>query len=107
MQARLPACLTGAALVVTLAALPQTAYAAGDVQFTGATDDSWNVATNWNPGRVPLADDDVKINVATKSPTLSAGADGVANSVTVAGPNTVIVDGAGSTLTIGAGASAL
>src|SRR5437868_7181741 len=93
-----------AALILTLAVGAAPAQAV-DNQFTGTTNGDWNTDTNWSQGHKPLATEDVKINVNNKNPTLSgAGADGVANSITLAPTtNDLFIDG--KTLTVGSGTS--
>ena len=95
-----------AALILTLAVGAAPAQAV-DNQFTGATNGDWNTATNWSQGYVPLATEDVKIDVDSKNPTLSgAGADGVAKSIAVAAnTNRLFIDG--RTLTVGSGTSSI
>src|SRR5947208_1623607 len=96
-----------AALILTLAVGVAPAQAV-DNRFTDATDDhAWNTAANWSQGHVPLATEDVKIDVNQKNPTLSgAGADGVANRITVAA-NTDSLFINGRTLTGGSGTSSI
>jgi fibronectin-binding autotransporter adhesin len=90
-----------AALALALGAAPAQAVTN---TFTGATSSDWNTGSNWSQNHVPTSGEDVAIDVSTKNPSLSA--DGVANSVTVAGANILTVTAA-HTLAVGAGASSL
>src|SRR5205085_9667899 len=91
-----------AALILTLVVGAAPAQAV-DNQFTGATNGDWNTATNWSQGHVPLATEDVKIDVDSKNPTLSgAGDDGVAQGNAV-GANTHSLVNDGRALTAGSG----
>lgn len=76
--------LTSTALVALV--LPLSAQAQ---DWAGATSADWFDAMNWNPGQVPTAADDVKIdNTGSNAPTITgAGNNGVANSVTVGAIN--------------------
>ena len=62
-----------AALILTLAVGAAPAQAV-DNQFTGATNGDWNTATNWSQGHVPLATEDVKIDVDSIEERILAGA---------------------------------
>ena len=98
-------------LVALLTALPLSVCAfAGSAEaatctFTGSTDNQWNDATNWSNcgGVVPTAADDVT-SLGGKNPSLTTGADGVANSISF-GDTINFRVGAGKTMTVGAGAS--
>lgn len=91
-----------AVLVTLAAAVPAQA---ADNTFNGTVDGDWSNSGNWSAGHVPLSSEDVKVNVSGKNPTLSTGADGVANSITIASDNNVTVSG--KTLTLGVGASSI
>jgi hypothetical protein len=90
-------------LTLLLLAFAATPAAAATNTFNGTTDSDWNTSTNWSAGHVPTSAEDVLVDVAGKSPSLSAN--GVANSVSIASGHILTVTG--HTLVIGPGSSSL
>jgi hypothetical protein len=62
--------------------------------WTGATDSDWFTASNWDPGTVPTATDDVTIPTAANAPVVSAAA--LAQSVHVQANAVLTIDASGS-----------
>src|SRR5262249_27409610 len=60
--------------------------AAGTNQWTGATSNQWNVASNWSTGVIPVAADNVCIGSAFSNSTITIGSLAAANQ-TIANPN--------------------
>ena len=100
-------------LVGLLLSLPLSVFAgvgsaqAANCVFDGSTDNQWNVADNWSGcgGVVPTAADDVT-SLAGQNPSLTTGANGVANSISFGNTNNFRVGG-GKTMTVGAGTSSI
>ncbi len=68
-----------------------------DVSWTGKTSDSWDIATNWSPETVPVAGDDVTIDVPGTTVTISSTVESV-NSITTADSDSLVISGGGLTV---------
>lgn len=76
------------------------------VAWTGASGDSWDVASNWSTGAVPGPGDDVTIDTsAALTITIQSGDNIAVNSVTTGANDTLSITG--GSLTVSAGASTL
>ena len=93
--------LAAVTLMLLVAAAP--AQAAVTNTFSPLGDGVWNTAGNWSQGHVPIAGEDV---VLARSATLDAGANGVANSISIPVGTGLTLDN-GKTLTIGTGTSSI
>jgi len=68
----------------------------GYKQWTGATDNDWNKASNWNPTTIPTATDNVIIPNVTNNPIINqdAGSPAVCNNIIVESSAVVTVNAA-------------
>lgn len=64
------------------------------IAWTGATNNAWTNATNWNIETIPEASDDIVIpNGLTNYPTVFSGTSITANSITIESGGTLIAEG--------------
>jgi len=70
-----------------------------ELEWTGATDTDWNIASNWNEGIVPTSLQNVTVTNHPNNPTISAGVSAASNGF-ILDMNATLTINAGANLTI-------
>ena len=68
-------------------------YQVGDVTWSGATNNDWNTASNWNTNIVPDSSHDVLIpNALSNYPTIASGSNIIVNSISMDSGASLLID---------------